>query len=56
MSVEIINSNGDNKHTNRNLLDFNSMLFAIIQTLSKSWTDVLKTKLQNKYPPPAVKG
>lgn len=29
MSVEIINSNGDNKYTNHNLLGFNNMLFAI---------------------------
>lgn len=56
MPIEIINGNGDNKHTSHNLLGFNNMLVAITQTLPKSRTDVLKTKLQNKYPPPTVKG
>lgn len=53
--IEIINSKGDNKYTNPNLLSFNNLLFAITQTLAKSSTDVLKTNLQNK-PPPTVKG
>ena len=53
--IEIINTKGDNKYTNPNLLCLNNLLFAITQTPAKSSTDVLKTNLQTNKPPPTVK-